>query len=222
MRRFHWLLGLALATSFPSGVSLAGHEVGNGGDAIVCRSPDNGIRTAELLDIYEARELRRIPMNLVSFEMNAKIEEALLRLARFSPLRAARYREQIRTFFAEALFVKDVELYDIPDSDDLFFPLGCKPEQLVIQIKPYFPEDPRYVVNQNIWDALDANSRATMLLHEVIYREAIENGHENSRATRYYNSMLFSGRVENFSLENYVGLMQLLRLPFDYKRPETR
>ena len=41
---------------------------------------------------------------------------------------------------------------------------------------------------------LDNNGKAGLILHELIYREAIEGGATESTAVRYFNSMLASNR----------------------------
>src|SRR4051794_27132981 len=43
---------------------MVGHERGNGGDAVVCRDHDDKIISVELLDFFEARNMRGIYLDL--------------------------------------------------------------------------------------------------------------------------------------------------------------
>lgn len=192
--------------------AMAGQS-GNGGDVVVCIA-DGRIRSVELLDFYEAKTLRKIQYSLGDkiLSVEAKIELALSRLSPFSPVRVQDYLTQTRSFYSEALFLKGVKLDDIPDAGYLALPIGCHIEQIVIQKEPRFPGDPRFLVSQDLWDFLDNDSRAGLILHEVIYREAISYGHTDSIATRYFNSLIFGNKIKDLTMQTF--LERLLLLPF--------
>lgn len=78
---------------------------------------------------------------------------------------------------------------DIQDSLVRVFPRGCKIEQIAIQKEPAFPEDKRFTVSKDLWDLLDEDNKAGLVLHEIIYREALLYGHEDSVNARYVNSI---------------------------------
>jgi hypothetical protein len=83
----------------------------------------------------------------------------------------------------------------------------CKVEQLIIQSEPKFPFEKRYLISRPLWDALDHLNRAAAILHEVVYRDAVNMGHQNSMASRYYNSLLFSNSLERLDSESYLKLV---------------
>jgi hypothetical protein len=197
-----WLSGLQVAH--------AGNDTGNGGNSIVCLDAQGKIRSAELLDLYEARVMRGIVPNLGSLSVSypEKVEMALKRLERLSPLRAAKYRGWIADFERDSLFLPGVTLVEVPDSDHIVVPDGCKRMQLIVQKAPSFPEDKRFTISKDIWDYLDNDNRAAAVLHEAIYREGFEeNHHANSVASRYFNSIIVSERISAMTLEAFAKVL---------------
>lgn len=207
MTRIHrsLLLVLSLQAAF---AQASGRTVGNGGDVVLCKDV-GGQRPIELLDFYEGRTLRGIQpdLGLPSLSITEKIEIALTRLDRVSPSRARRYREHVANFLSEALFLKDAHLIDIPDSDHIAIPQGCRIEQIANQSKPLYPEDKRFIIDQNLWDRLGSDDHAGLILHEVIYREAIEMGHQNSVSVRILTSNITSRKIEEMSVERFTRFL---------------
>lgn len=193
-----------------SGLALAsGRTVGNGGDVVFCQGKE-GQQSFELLDFYEGRVLRGLKMDLGGSELSVeeKIDKALIRLSRVSPKRAAQYRHQAFTFFSESLFLSDVGLVDVPDSGHIVLPKNCQILQIANQSEPLYPEDRRYVIDKDIWDQLDSDNKVGLILHEIVYREAIAIGHINSISTRLLNSNMTSLRIESMNVQQYTEFLQ--------------
>lgn len=172
---------------------------GNGGYSVVC---PNG---AELLDYYEGRVIRNFKLNLGPPELPVpdKIKILLDRLAARSPQRAARYRLQYNDFLKEARFLSNIDLGEIGDADPIVVPAGCKPVPTINQRTPDFPGDPRYIVKLEIWNLLNNDSKAGLILHELIYRELQQ---ETSINTRYFNSLLASEQFETLDAKTYLEI----------------
>ena len=182
----------ALLLAF-SPLCFAGQEVGNGGDAVVCRYPNGSIKSAELLDIYEARTLRGVENN--TSEKNSleeQIQDLLERLSIISQRRANDYKTEAIRFVANSQILQDVELENIPDSEHVIVKKGCQIEQVAVQREPQFPEDKRYVINKEIWDHFDLINKASLIMHELLYKEALTYRHKNSQQVRYFNSLLLN------------------------------
>jgi hypothetical protein len=191
-----------------------GDERGNGGDAVVCRDQAGKIQKALLLDYYEAKELRKIPINLgQEGTFSQKIVHVLSRLERVAPRRAEKYREWFNTFFSEAELPSGIDLETIPDSNHVFVPHGCKVEQLAIRRNPERPEDKRYIINKDFWEKLSEDDKAGLVLHELIYREMSDLGEKDSVSSRYLNSILSSEAVEKLSLEDFISTMGEIGIP---------
>ena len=169
----------------------AGIEVGNGGDAIVCRDSGHQITSAELFDYYEARVLEDVSVDLgpASLSVEEKLEIAFRRLERFSPYRAAAARQTASSFYANTRFVRG-DLSDVPDSGNVVTPEGCAIEQIAIQQEPTNPRRKRFTINEIIWEKLDNSSKAGLILHEILYLEARRYDLQDSVGTRFFNSSL--------------------------------
>jgi len=208
------LLALFLAF-YAAVIAYGGDSKGNGGNGIVCRRPDQSIRYSELLDFWESRELRGIHRRLegprVPWEKS--VDRALARLGRLDSPRASRFAQWADAFFAETILQPGVILVTIEDSFHLSFPKDCRVEQLAIQQTPLFPEDKRYLVSGDLWDALDEENRAGLILHEVILREAVSLGQTDSRSARYFNSIITSDFFESLSAEEYAKRLLLMGFP---------
>ena len=197
---------LTLLVLFSAGAASAWTYKGNGGYAVVCYKPENTktIASAELLDLYEGRTIRAFQIDLgPGPTWSERLELMLKRLEAFSPRRAQRYREQAASFSNEARFLTGVDLGDIGDAEPIVVPVGCKPKPVVNQREPEFPGDPRYIVQSDIWNALDENSKAALILHELVYRELKQ---ETSLRTRYFISIISSTEWANLTALTYFDL----------------
>lgn len=194
---------------FTSLFSYSGGNVGNGGDVMLCKKADGLFKAIELLDYYEAKTLRGMKIDLGSNKLTPieKVQYALKRIEKFSPRRYLKYRDWAQKFFDESQFVGNANLVDVPDSEIPVFPDGCKLEQIAIQKTPTFPEDKRYLVNLDLWNLLDDDNKAGLILHEIIYREGIELGQTNSKGVRYFNSIISSLQIEQMTLDQFMNLI---------------
>lgn len=119
---------------------------------------------------------------------------------------------EVATFYKEARFIKDIILNDIPDSDHLYVPRGCEILQIVIQKEPEFEGAPRFVVSDDLWRLLDNDNKVALILHEIIYKIAIKNQQQDSKKTRYLNSLLFSGEILKLQGKEFASLVTNLGL----------
>jgi hypothetical protein len=187
---------------------LDGYEVLNGGDVVVCRNQLGEILSVELLDVMESRLfLDRFPLELgnSSWTATEKARFALNRLMPLDPERATRYLQQLVDFFDSVMFLEKVSLVDVPDSHHLAIPKNCDLEQVAIQISNIMlPEPARIIINKDLWDLLDADNQAALILHEIIYQEAFLLGHTTSFRVRYFNNFICSNKPNELDLSRYV------------------
>ena len=205
-----WFTSLALC-----GVSLADvRNVGNGGDVVVCRDGQNKILSVELLDFYEGRVLNgRHPLPMDG-DTDALVEIALQRLGKVNPTRQARYAKWAKSFHEEAAYIPNANLVDIDDSRHIVLPAGCTISQIAIQ-RPIREgiEKKRYVINDDLWKELNPLNQAGLILHELIYREAIEGDISDSKLVRLINSLIFSDTLSSVSFPSYAALLKDLHAP---------
>jgi hypothetical protein len=189
----------------------AGNKEGNGGNAVVCRNPDGTIKSAELLDLYEARTIRSIEQDprletMTRQDLRSTIAEKFSRLDAASSLDLNQMVLEMLTDI-EILEItgnkrgeKHVQfIYDnvakVNDSLEIFIPKSCAIEQFIIQISPEFLEDRRFNFQKDIWSAMDPLNQIASLYHEaILYRAVRISLSKNSVGTRYINSLLFSDK----------------------------
>lgn len=190
--------------------------VGNGGDAVVCRDAGGAITTVELLDFYEARVARGQKLNLgdSTLPLADKVDLALDRMLRFSAYRTQMFKTWAGSFESERILLPNVKLVDIPDSAHIVVPNGCEIEQIAIQRDPQFEGDKRYTISKDLWDRLDTDNQAGLILHEIVYRD-LKITQRNSISTRYWTSALASASVpapstprEMYQVNRHVGFTE--------------
>ncbi len=197
------LIIISLLISVASFAKVRG-EVGNGSGSIICLKPSGEIRKVRLLDYYVGEtlmpDLKRELTGKDAYEMVASA------LARTQPVdrdRAERYFKHLKEFKDEMQMLTNMHLPSTQDWGLVPLENGCRIEQLAIQRKPIFPSEKRYLINQDLWNQLPDEDRAGLILHEIIYREAIELGHKDSIKTRYLNIFLSSSEMNLISKSNY-------------------
>ena len=189
-----------------------GDQVGNGGKIVVCRGGDDAVLSMEPLDFYEARVLGRPAPSFGDGNFIRKAHDVAARLATLDSDRSRFYVDMIDRFVSNAAFVES-PLMETMDSDHIVAPPdGCAIEQAVIQAEPQFPTDRLFTITKPLWDGLDENGRAGLVLHEVLYYDAIARGHKNSIAVRYVNAWMSSNQLSGLSPPDYDRLMQAAKL----------
>lgn len=208
MRRLSFCILLIVFGRFAD----AGQEAGNGGDIVYCNQ--NGKVTIHLYDYFEAQNPpfgRNIDLG-PGFSFDQKINYVFARIEKLNPLRAKRYRNWYKTFMTEAFFVKGAELIDVPDTGGGYIPIGCQLKQAATQnVEPFLPGQMRYLISNDLWVQFDEITKAGLILHELILREAIANHHKNSILARYFHGWLASRDLEKFDQMEYIDLVSQVK-----------
>jgi hypothetical protein len=185
----------------------------HGGQGVVCRNSSKAIVSLEILDHYEGRTLGgKIDMGPANFTYQQKIKYVLDRLAKIDPLSAQRYQKRADEFFANAQPLTPAQMKVISDSNEPVNPdTGCAKEQFVVQQTPPKPDQARYLYNIELEQYAEKNNAqalAGIILHEVIYTDAVETfGQQNSDGTRYYNFEISSIRMNAITADQYLLLL---------------
>lgn len=185
----------------------AGTAGSGGGNSLIC---ENGAPVL-LYDYVEAEQLRGITFDnaLLAKDEYTTALKVLARVNKIDPIRAEKYSAHVRAFKDEAAFLTDMNLPKIDDTGGVVIPVGCELRQTVVQKVPRFPEDKRYQVDKNAWDRMSIRDRAGLILHEVIYREALTLEHEDSTQVRYFNSMISSRKLLAGGKKMYSSVVDL-------------
>jgi hypothetical protein len=194
-------------------------EFGNGGNAVVCPYGEHEIITAYDIDeaIFRYELLPSFPP-IVSSDCNKQrngrdicetgtdiARDILNRLALLDPELMDDLLGKLDSFWSEAILVPG-DLATVNDSGLSFVPEGCSLKQLAIQQQPIFQEDSRYFISAPLWNKMDGQDKAVLILHEIIYRYALEHGAatKSSVPVRYFNSLLISDKLKEFTPKQYM------------------
>lgn len=185
----------------------AGDAAGNGGKVVECKEPSGD--TLELLDLFEMGQMQP-PMVLhlgdPKLSVKDKVNLALKRLSHLDSERAGKYQAMADAFYPEALFV-DGPLQDIQDIGITKIPANCALKQLAIQ-RPVLahPKDPRYLIDKTLWSDLAKEDKASLILHEIVYRETYLMGQRDSVRARRFTRYLATETLDKMSQSEYQKL----------------
>lgn len=186
---------------------IVGGLVGNGGDAILC---GNDPQTVESFDLFEARFMgnRRPDLGDATLPFAQKIDLVVSRWQRVDPIAAQRLRTSIDSFMRYASFLPDINLDNIADEGSpIFIPLHCALRQLAMQFADErLPSGTRFVINKDLFDSLDEDNKAALILHEILYSEARQKGATNSANVRFLNSTMLSSEGDTVSFPDYFQM----------------
>lgn len=197
-------LGILLVLFIFTLPSWAGVGSTGGGGAVVCRDETGVIQSAELLDLYEAKSRYGLTLLESTGSLEGDYVEGVKNTYRLqgagSIVIGAETRKNLDNFSHKLEFVSQdlTVLGDIGDHPAL--PSGCAIEQLAIFYDAsdgvsVMPED-RIQVSKEIWQALDVQSRAALVTHELFYKYERALAEKTSESTRSAVAHIYSGNPE--------------------------
>lgn len=185
--------------------SFAGDKRG-GGNVHVC---ENGANT-QLLDYVELSQETgfTVDMGPASKDYKVHIKFVLDRLSKVDAVAAKRFAHYASLFEEEVFFADSQRLRDVSDSNEILSPTkNCKKVQFAVQREKLRAlEKKKYFVDGKLWAMVSGQVKAALVLHEVIYRDQIENG--NSDGVRYYNFFISSNWMNKVTSQDYYQLVK--------------
>ncbi|MBS1962887.1 MAG: hypothetical protein JST04_11770 [Bdellovibrionales bacterium] len=169
MREFLTFVSISIflaAFAGPRDVRAEGGQT-HGGGAIVCRSPNGAITRAEVLDVFEARELYGLnPVAVTDVDATRTAMLGSLRSRYLGKSLYPAYLEQTLAMLHPRfkLLNPGVRLEVIPDAFPKINIRGCEIEQLAS-----FNDDGVILLDREIMGALDPLNRLAIELHESAY-----------------------------------------------------
>lgn len=138
-----------------------------------------------------------------------KAKSIVARLQTVDPARADIYKQKLETFVDNTRFFKG-RIIPANDTNRPYAPEGCVAEQIIAQRKPELPHDKLFNINVSFFKLL-AEDQVGLILHEIIYAEALSLGKTNSRGSRYLNAWLASH--ETITEKEYRDVLSQAGLP---------
>lgn len=175
----------------------ATHIVGGGGKGVVCDGRDE----VQVLDFFEARVDGDLTIDLgdADLEPAAKVELALTRLARLDPQRSQRYRD-ILWLFNNGQQIVPAAISPVDDSGDAVIPDDCRLVQMAMHYSVGINSvDSIWFIDAEFWNRLTNDDKAGLILHEIIYYDALRHGHETSLYARDLVAIVSSTAMETMT-----------------------
>jgi hypothetical protein len=183
-----------------------GTEIGGGGQSVVCRRANGAVRSAQLLDLWEAETLAGqtpVPMKASVADI---VDSRLQVLSKGYPLKASSpvceddacvlqfLRFYAKRFLSDDPDVRRLHGVTLPVTDDsapIASPNGCKIEQVV----NYQPSGIIFI-DDDLFKKMDHLNQAALIAHEAFY--ALLRSHDkdtNSSRTRRAVGYAFAGHT---------------------------
>lgn len=202
MKQMVMVFALCFASS-----SWAAKETGNGGDAVVCNMP-SGQKTVSLYDYFEMpRYSLQLDLGPASLSVDEKINFVLNRLTRIDPGYSDKLRELYADFWKETSFLSEAILKEIhDDTSPIEVGPGCSKVQFAIRLENPKPFEKRYLIDEALWNLASNDTRAGLVLHELIYRLEKERNSDlgTSDWSRYYNAIISSRDITTMDFTTYL------------------
>ncbi len=168
-------------------VQARGGVDGGGGDAVVCRNLFGGIKSAEMLDVWEGKNHYKLSITESKIDYKIQVDDAIAKLP-------SEYDRKIMRLFSDQIvqqaleFIKKgTKLVKIDDSYEVVMPKKCKIEQVAV-----FQADQRVLIDSEIWNKFSQTSKAALVLHESLYFYNRFMGAKDSRQSRFDVSLMLS------------------------------
>lgn len=175
----------------------AGTRDGGGGIGVYCKT---GISRLQILDLYEAREIKHLSPLTATGDFYEQVYQAWLRDLAVSknplenwrmPTRAQSDQAVDKFFKTAVVFTQEI----LPPTEDATLPViphGCDFVQIAVN---KLNSDQTLKINFGYWNQLNTEQRAALIYHELFYSTRMSfAGDSTSDNVRAYIGELFSER----------------------------
>lgn len=205
MYRSLMLIAAIASTVSGAKTTKAEGQVGNSGDFVLCQIMYE--RSRHLLDFYVGERMLNLTptfgtANGLIYDTKAKnfseladvlpiVEFWLNGLEALDPVRVELYRQYLTKFPNEWRLLEQTILPRIEDHGHVLLEDGCTIHQAATQQVPMTSLHGRYLVSARLWTFVkEPITRAGLILHEIIYREALALGHKDSVRVQVMTAMV--------------------------------
>ncbi len=206
------------------GQDLQGKEVGNGGSALVCYDrkafDDQGkpiaaaqvVGTPELTDYWEQSEISvwKLDMGVSGVGYRQKAANVLDRLKRVDPARSERLLLRLAQFDQVFSLLRKAEPPASHDRTLRVKPRGrenCYDQTIAFQVKNPGQYEKKILVDGPLFNRMSEDSKAGLILHELLYEEDIGVGAKSSDKVRSFTFLISSNyvaQVQHHEFMTYV------------------
>jgi hypothetical protein len=193
-----------LNTSWASPTKVAG-----GGFVVKCKIEKGDTFDYEYTtyDIWEQSSLfKNVNYGLVGEDWKEKVEFAISRIEKFEPYLGGIIKKSFLTLIEnfDELVVPRISIPDFKDYREVIGFNNCEKIPAAMQLKSPLYGQYRFYFSEEIWKNLDSFNRATLVLHEILYKSFIATKNEKfSDFVRYYNFIISSTLMNSITQREY-------------------
>ncbi len=181
---------------------------GGGGHAQICEEK-NGL-TIEVLDLAEAAD-EGLQIDMGSGNYVQKLEYVFKRLAKIAPTYASYLASMANDLLTtDTQWVQNSAMPSVEDAKVLALKRNCTIVQVAIQ-RPISQKDvpnaKTYVIDKDFFSLLDDNSKAALILHEVLYRSARFSDQDDSVFARKLTAIIASEQITKHTLRTFNKML---------------
>ncbi|WII73939.1 hypothetical protein QJS83_08625 [Bdellovibrio sp. 22V] len=167
------LFVLVLFISFPA---FAQYVVRNGGYTVQCL--DARPKTLEIME-GEAQGFAIHYSSKRSYL--AKAADLISRISLVDAGKSQKYTAWLKEWKSQIIWMPELDLYSPADKGTVVLPFKhCRERIGIVQINETRFGEQKYWINPVVWNNLDEDQKAALLLHELIYRDLLEEHPESN------------------------------------------
>ncbi|WP_413585004.1 hypothetical protein [Bdellovibrio sp. HCB274] len=178
-------------------VSSAGTAVSGGGGAMVCRNVYNYISSAELLDIWEANNIRGERIVYTSESVDQQVNLAIGKLMAANPAFGTEVLNAYKIVLANQVNLPpNIALAPPKDANTAYQKPGCTLEGMML----FDDQSNKLYIDRAIFSVLSDTDKAAALMHESVYKVLRSYGDQNSIRSRAIVGRLFGSLLDTSDL----------------------
>ncbi|KHD87383.1 MAG: hypothetical protein OM95_14900 [Bdellovibrio sp. ArHS] len=187
----------------------AGYEVGNGGDALLC---DDRV---VLLDLDEAGGVHSFQLESITDPFE-RTQELLKAWQFLDPQRSAQWLRELEYLKNHIRWTAGGEsLANISDEGPVKVPVECALNQAAVQSRDPINDSYTYDFDAQIWKMFDGNSKAALLIHEVLFKNLLDSlPGAHSYLIRPMVRVIMSENPQDYNLARYLSFLS--KIGFTY------
>jgi len=206
------ILSICCAAGFLSSICYGSHVTGNGGIGFECHK--DGKDFIWLLDDYEWSQYfpdQPIYRGPPTFSVEQMVTNVLDRVRELDLQLYYRYLSVWTIFKQRSIYVSATDVPYLLNTRDTGDVVYVKPD-FCVQVQIAVQKGLIFYIDKDIWNLMERSAQAGLVLHEIIYYDALRHGYQDSWVARHINSLISSQRIESMEPREFRKLISALDL----------
>ncbi|UXR65061.1 hypothetical protein EZJ49_02205 [Bdellovibrio bacteriovorus] len=179
---------IVFAFLFVAPSAFAQYVVRNGGYVVSCRN-----QAPLALEVAEAQAQNLTMDYSPARSFQVKVADLISRIRAVNPEKALKYTRWLQQWPEQVRWHGRFELTGPNDQGTIKLRAGCRMRIAIVQTNESRFGVQEYAIDSLLWQALNEDQKAALVMHEFIYRDVLEeNPDSNSSWVRHVNTLVHS------------------------------